>query len=105
MERKEVMPDDRTWDYILAQWVEQKNLEMCMQDLQTIFDRGIAPSLNSMSKVIYLAAELGYPRLALDLINAYEEGDVERMPPHVWFRLLVSAVEQHYVRSLNMWVG
>ncbi|KAG8863285.1 hypothetical protein FRB96_008776 [Tulasnella sp. 330] len=91
-----VLPNEETYELILGQWVEQSNLEMCLQDLQNMFDTGVAPTMASMTKVINLAADMGRPRLALDLISAYEAGEVERLPTSVWLHLLTSSVEEFF---------
>lgn len=98
MEAAHVRPNAETYDFVLGQWVEHRNLEMCLQDLQNMFHAGVAPTMTSMSKVVTLAADTGRPRLALDLINAYEAGEVERLPPGVWLHVLISSVEEHFVR-------
>ncbi|KAG9012712.1 hypothetical protein FRB93_001265 [Tulasnella sp. JGI-2019a] len=97
-----VSPNSRSYELILGQWVEQKNLEMCLQDLQTMFDTGVAPTMTIMTDIVGLAADIGRPRLALDLINAYEAGEVERLPVSVWIRVLISSVEEHYDAGIEL---
>lgn len=90
------------FELLIDFWARHHNLAMCIQELQSLFDKDIAPTLKIINPIVILAAEEGHPRLAIDLIQAYESGETERIPTSVWAQVLLTSATHSYVCSCRV---
>jgi hypothetical protein len=99
MEELNIPPNAQTFSLIMERPLTGKNLEMAVQYMGEMYERGINPELQTAQGVITLAADFGYPRLALELANTFEEQSVRRLDHEVWLNCLLSAAENLYVSA------
>lgn len=85
-----------TYGEIMQKFIVDENLEMALQLLKTMSSEKLAPTLETMTSLISLAAEGGHPRLALDLVASFEAA-TRSLPPEVWVRCLQSSARELYV--------
>lgn len=94
-------PDSSTYAGIISRYIASRNLEMALQFTFDMNSRGIAPDTYTAQNLIKLAAETGFPRLALDLARAFEESGIHRLDHEVWVQCLASSARALYVRHLR----
>ena len=70
---------------------------MAIQYLFAMNSQNIVPELSAVQAVIMLAAESGYPRLALDLATYFEDISHRRLGDEVWIACLYSSAQALYV--------
>lgn len=70
---------------------------MAIQYLFAMRAQNIVPELLAVQAVIILAAESGYPRLALDLATYFEDVSHRRLGDAAWVACLHSAAQSLYV--------
>lgn len=98
MHSLKVEPDSETYNMIIHFFAAAGNLELCLKYYQVMKTSSLKISLPAISNIISLAAGQGYPRLALDLLQAYEEGSVRQVEPEVWMKCLAASAEMLWVR-------
>ncbi|TFL03143.1 hypothetical protein BDV98DRAFT_504773 [Pterulicium gracile] len=92
-----------TYGEIMQKFIVDENLEMALQLLKTMSSEKLAPTLETMTSLISLAAEGGHPRLALDLVASFEAA-TRSLPPEVWVRCLQSSARELYAEgALHAW--
>ncbi len=95
-----IRPNETTYELLIDRLVHAGHLETAIQTLALMGNEGIAPTLNAAQAVIKLACDLHFPRLALDLAQAFESTSVRRIDPGIWACILVSSSESLYVRVI-----
>lgn len=70
---------------------------MAIQYLFAMKSQNIVPEFSAVQTVIVLAAESGYPRLALDLATYFEDISHRRLGDAAWIACLYSAAQYFYV--------
>ncbi|KAJ1304275.1 hypothetical protein OPQ81_005435 [Rhizoctonia solani] len=65
--------DTVTYQHILEALARRENLEMALQVLSEMPDKGIVPNVQCIQTVISLAAQMGMPQLAMELAINSEE--------------------------------
>ena|SRR5882762_8473272 len=101
MREHNIHPNALTFSLILERPILDKNLELAIQHMSEMNARGIIIELQTAEAIITLAAELGHPRLALDVASSFEEVSVRRLDSEVWLKCLISSAENLYVRLIN----
>ncbi|OJA18630.1 hypothetical protein AZE42_01776 [Rhizopogon vesiculosus] len=96
-----IPPDGRTFQLMIQRFTTAGNLEFALQCVYQLGTRGLALELTLAQDVIKLAAELGFPRLALDLAENFEATSVRRLNPDVWMRCLASSAEALYAQGVQ----
>lgn len=96
----DISPNQTTYEIVILRLLESQNLELSLQYLAEMNKNGLTPSLKTVQGIIRTACALGYPRLALELADAFESTSVRRIENEVWLDCLGSAAEHLYVRSL-----
>lgn len=97
MEEWSIRPDSTTYEIIITRCTENQRLESALQYLSKLAPAGLSPTLATASAVVCCAANLGFPRLALDLADAFEATSVRTLENDVWVDVLASCAEQLYV--------
>jgi pentatricopeptide repeat protein len=98
MKQLSVKPNAPIYTFIISAFVRDGNLEMATQYLFAMKSQNIVPELSAVQAVIILAAESGYPRLALDLATYFEDVSHRRLEDAAWVACLYSAAQALYVR-------
>ncbi|KAI0705061.1 hypothetical protein C8T65DRAFT_653096 [Cerioporus squamosus] len=99
MEEWSIRPNETTYEILITRFAETDRLELSLQFLSKIAPAGLSPSLQTASAVVKCAADLGFPRLALDLADAFESTSIRRLEGEVWVDVLVSCAEQLYAEG------
>jgi pentatricopeptide repeat protein len=94
-----VKPNAQIYTSIISIFIESGNLEMAIQLLFAMKSKNIVPELCAVQDVIIFTAEMGYPRLALDLATYFEDNSHRRVGDDVWVTCLYSAAKALYVSS------
>lgn len=98
MEAENIRPNEQTFFLMIQRHTtDKRNLEFILQCMYVMGSRGLVIELTIAQDVIGLAAELGFPRLALDLAENFEATSVRRLSPETWMRCLASSAEALYV--------
>ena len=87
----------QTYDAIIGFYIENENLDMALHKLAEMNDLDMTPGLETAQRLIVLAVQTGYPRLALDLALAYENTSVRRIDTETWMKLLTASAQNLYV--------
>ncbi|KAG2079233.1 hypothetical protein BDR04DRAFT_1086392 [Suillus decipiens] len=103
MEAENITPNEQTFHLMIQRHIvsDKRNLEFVLQCLYELGNRGLVPDLTITQEVIGLAAELGFPRLALDLAENFEATSVRRLSPETWMRCLASSAEALYAEGVQ----
>ncbi|TFY82173.1 hypothetical protein EWM64_g1829 [Hericium alpestre] len=84
--------------------VASSNLEMSLRLLVEMEELGFSPKMEIAQNLIILAAELGYPRLAIDLTYNFEASSVRKLDGKVWESCLAASAESYYKDGVvSMW--
>jgi hypothetical protein len=104
MDAENISPNEQTFQLMIQRFTtpERKNLEFALQCVYEMGTRGLVLELTIAQDVIGLAAELGFPRLALDLAENFEATSVRRLSPETWMRCLASSAEILYVCGISI---
>ncbi len=97
MQRHGVKPDNTTHDLLIQRYVDGENIELALRRLTDMEDAGLSPSLKTAQDLVSKTAELGYPRLAFDLANAFEHESIRRLNNATWVSVLASCAQNSYV--------
>jgi pentatricopeptide repeat protein len=89
-----------TYTFIISRYLLSENFEVALQVLMDMTKRGLVPQLKAAQGVILLAAQLGYPRLSLDLIKFFEESAARSLGSEVWMSCLIASAQDLYVSSV-----
>ena len=66
---------------------------------------GLIPELTTAQDVVRLMCQMGYPRLALDIANKFEEGSVRRFDHEIWMNILIASADALYVSILLVYAS
>ena len=97
MEEWSIKPNEMTYELIITRLSANGRLELGLQYLSQLGPAGLSPRLDTAAALITCAARLGYPRLALDLADAFERTSVRRLDNDVWVDILGSCAEALFV--------
>ena len=89
-----------TYTFIISRYLLSGNLEVALQFLMDMIARGLVPPLKAAQGVILLAAQLGYPKLSLDLIEFFEETAARSLGSEVWMSCLMASAQDLYVSTV-----
>lgn len=92
-----VVPSTRILATIVIRFCTSGNLELSLQYYFTHKTLGLIPELAPTQAVVKLAADSGYPRLAVDIVTWFEEKSVRRVDYSTWLACLASSAENLYV--------
>lgn len=103
MEAENIRPNEQTFLLMIQRHTttDKRNLEFILQCMYEMGSRGLVIELTIAQDVIRVAAELGFPRLALDLAENFEATSVRRLSPETWMRCLASSAEALYTEGVQ----
>lgn len=99
MEELGVAPNQTTYTLLITRFVAEENLEVALQYLHGMKARNLLPEVAAAQAVIVLAADQGYPRLAVDLAISFETETVRKVEDSVWLACLHSSAADLYVSA------
>lgn len=99
MEEFNLTPNAAIYNYIINLFASSGNTEPALRYLQVMKDKNLAIDLHAFSVLVEAVARQGLPRLALDLIEAFEKETVRKVEPSVWMTVLASASNALWVSS------
>ncbi|KAF7315387.1 Methyltransf-25 domain-containing protein [Mycena indigotica] len=100
MENMEVPPNATTYALLISRFAQEQNLEVCLAYLREMQSAGLVPQLATIQSVIILAAEKGWPRLAIDLAESYER-TTRKVEDSVWHACLQASASQLYAEGVT----
>src|ERR1700743_889956 len=104
MAEDNVPRNELTYHHIVSFYVSTRNLEMCIQLLDDMHRQHLTPTLPIVQGVIELSAELGEPRLALDMANSFEAASFRKLDSRTWMQILLGSAEFYCVSSARSYV-
>jgi len=96
-------PNEQTYALIIKRITATEGVELALQVMHEMAKRGFPPDLTATQDVIKLAADLYFPRLAIDLAQNFEAHSVRRIDGETWMACLISSAELLYVSCLFSW--
>lgn len=99
MKQFNITPNEITYEIIIFRYTESGNLELALQYLAEMGTRGLSPTLKTAGSIINTANRRGFPRLALDLADAFEQSSVRRLEGSVWMECLIASSDALFVRA------
>ncbi|KAK1232657.1 hypothetical protein PQX77_004219 [Marasmius sp. AFHP31] len=104
MSEKGIEPNTATYSAIFRLFAHAGNFEMCLRHLHDMWAKGLEPELGAMEHIVLLAAKAGHPRLALDLVEKFQESSVRILSLDVWEECLkASAITQWKAGTVKCW--
>jgi pentatricopeptide repeat protein len=97
MNEMNIPPNSSTFSHIIQRLTADGRLEAALQYLHSMKTQDLVPELPAVEAVITLAADIGYPRLAIDLATSFELISLRRIDQVVWMSCLRSSAENLYV--------
>ncbi|KAG0693392.1 hypothetical protein DFH29DRAFT_964221 [Suillus ampliporus] len=101
MDAENIPPNEQTFQLMIQRFTAGENLEFALQCVYEMGTRGLVLELPIAQDVIRMAAELGFPRLALDVAENFEATSVRRLSPETWMRCLASSAEVLYSEGVQ----
>ncbi|KAJ7783073.1 hypothetical protein B0H16DRAFT_1495224 [Mycena metata] len=101
MEALGIAPNATTFTLLITRFVAEGNLEVSLQHLHAMKARNLLPEVAAAQAVIVLAANQGYPRLALDLVASFEKESVRKVENSVWLACLYSSAANLYAEGVS----
>ncbi|KAF7975907.1 hypothetical protein HWV62_8337 [Athelia sp. TMB] len=94
-------PTAQTFTLIIARPLATQNLELAIQGIAHMVSTHVVPELSTAQATIHLACERGYPKLALELAETFENLSVRRLDTSVWVACLASAADALYAPGVH----
>ncbi|KAJ8507924.1 hypothetical protein ONZ45_g9767 [Pleurotus djamor] len=95
-EELKVEPSAAAYSHVFERFVQSDRLEFALQFLHIMRGKGILPELRAAQWMVIKAAKMGYPRLALDLLDSFESESARRLDHEVWMHCLISSADLLY---------
>lgn len=92
-----IEPNEQTYALIINRMTTTESIELALQFMDELTSRGLTPQLTTAQDIVRLAAELNFPRLAVELAQKFEEQSVRRIDGETWMACLISSAEALYV--------
>ncbi|TDL26251.1 hypothetical protein BD410DRAFT_716086 [Rickenella mellea] len=102
MDIHHIQPDATTYGHIISHYTLGKNLEVGLQYLAVMNIENVVPSLKTADHVIFLCADFGNARLAVDLAESFENNSVRRLNGELWAKVLHSCTMAFYVEGMEI---
>ncbi|THH33261.1 hypothetical protein EUX98_g903 [Antrodiella citrinella] len=104
MQHLNVEPDATTFDLIITRVLKLDNVELALQYLALMSDRGMVPLGHTTEAIVRACCKLSMPRLAWDLAVSFEAVSPRRLDGHVWMECLLASAETLYVEGVrDLW--
>ena len=99
-----VKPNDLSYEILILYICKHDNLELALQKLSEMGGIGETPTLKTAQAIVTLACDLGQPRLAVELADAFERSSVRRLDGVVWIKCLIASAETLYVSCCSLYI-
>ncbi|PCH36175.1 hypothetical protein WOLCODRAFT_146143 [Wolfiporia cocos MD-104 SS10] len=97
MKQHRIKLDEKTYERVILRYANSDNVELALQNLAEMTERGLSPTLSTASRVISAASRNGHPRLALDLAESFEATSLRHLEQEVWIELLISCSDMMFL--------
>ncbi|KAJ7262235.1 hypothetical protein B0H12DRAFT_1013042 [Mycena haematopus] len=101
LEELGVTPNAATYALLITRFVAEQNLELALQYLHAMKARNLLPDVKVAQAVIILAANQGFPRLAIDIAVSFENETVRKVEDSVWLACLHSSAAELYAEGVS----
>ncbi|KAK7057242.1 Methyltransf-25 domain-containing protein [Favolaschia claudopus] len=101
MQELGAFPNAATYTLLITRFTAEENFEMSLQYLHDMKAHGLLPDVAAAQAVILLAANRGYPKLAVDLALSFESETVRKVEDSVWLACLQSSAAQLYAEGVS----
>ncbi|KAJ6586863.1 hypothetical protein DFH09DRAFT_1027747 [Mycena vulgaris] len=101
MEELGVAPNATTYTHLITRFVSDRNLEVALQHLHAMHAHNFLPEVAAAQAIIVLAAEQGYPKLAVDLATSFESEGLRKVEDSVWLACLRSSAADLYAEGVQ----
>ncbi|KAF8639169.1 hypothetical protein AX17_001656 [Amanita inopinata Kibby_2008] len=99
-----IQPNPAIYTFIISHFAADKNLELALRYFCDMKSRELVPQLRAAQVIVKLAADLGYPRLAIDIATSYEQWAVKKLEHGAWLSCLASSAQECYADGvLHCW--
>lgn len=95
-------PSESIYESLILYLTRQGHFELALQKLSEMSDADLRPTLKVAQAIITTACDLGHPRLAVELAEAFERSSVRRLDGVIWVKCLIASSEALYV-STPLW--
>lgn len=92
-----VEPDSVTYSSLIVMYTEDGNLELALHYFHEIKSRELTPGVRAVKNIVLLAAELGHPRLAIDIATWFESKYNISIDNRAWLKCLAASAQECYV--------
>ncbi|KAJ7901771.1 hypothetical protein B0H14DRAFT_2668377 [Mycena olivaceomarginata] len=101
LEELGVKPNATTYTLLITRFVAEENLELAVQYLHAMRTKHLIPDVAAAQAVIVLAANQGFPRLAVDIAVSFEKETVRKVEDSVWLACLHSSAAELYAEGVS----
>lgn len=94
-----VQPNNTTYSFLINMYTADGNLELALRYFHEMKSLGMMPTVKSIQNVVQLAAELSFPRLAIDIADWYESKSTKPLGKNIWLKCLAASAQEYYVSA------
>ncbi|KAH7888710.1 hypothetical protein F5I97DRAFT_740900 [Phlebopus sp. FC_14] len=97
-----IQPNEQTYALIMKRMTTTESVELALQFMHEMTSRGLTPELITAQDVVRLAADLDFPRLAVNLAQNFEAQSLRRFDGEAWMSCLISSAEMLYAEGVEI---
>ncbi|KAF9241570.1 hypothetical protein BU15DRAFT_44674 [Melanogaster broomeanus] len=101
MKRQDIQPNEHTYALIIKRATTTESIELALRYMHEMRSRGLTPELTTAQDIIKLAADMGLPRLALDIAQTFEAQSLRRIDSETWMSCLMSSADMLYADGVQ----
>ncbi|KAF9227372.1 hypothetical protein BS17DRAFT_764620 [Gyrodon lividus] len=102
MEGRGIQPNEQTYALIIKRATTTESIELALQYMHEMTCRGLIPELTTAQDVIRLAADMNFPKLAVEIAQNFEAHSVRRIDGETWMSCLISSAEMLYADGVKI---
>ncbi|KAF8844324.1 hypothetical protein BDN67DRAFT_978218 [Paxillus ammoniavirescens] len=102
MEGRGIQPNEQTYALIIKRSTTTESIELALQYMHEMNSLGLVPELSTAQDVIRLAADMNFPKLAVEIAQNFEARSVRRIDGETWMTCLVSSAEMLYADGVKI---
>ncbi|KAJ6499358.1 hypothetical protein C8R45DRAFT_982182 [Mycena sanguinolenta] len=102
LEALAVTPNAATYTLLITRFVAEQNLEVALQYFHAMKAHNLLPDVAAAQAVITLAANQGFPRLAIDIATSFENETFRKVEDSVWLACLHSSAAELYAEGVSI---
>ena len=92
-----VQPNNTTYSFLINIYTADGNLELALRYFHEMKSLELIPTVKSIQNMVQLAAELSFPRLAIDIADWYESRSTRPLGRNAWLKCLAASAQEYYV--------